>query len=343
MTVASEPPGSSAHDVAALRRRSAGLAGLARCELVECLDGPARGQRRLEIDTPSGLSATVIVDRSLDLLSLRYRGHNVGWRSAARARHPVADLEEEEGLGLMRSFDGLLVTCGLDHAGLPETRDAEPLRYPPRSRTVHPLHGRLPAAGVTLAGYGIDRDAGTIFAEAHVHQGGVFTEVLTLKRRLEIDLFEPVVRVRDSVINDGYRPTPHRLLYHVNAGHPLLGEASRLYGDGWALADRLDGNGAAPSDDHVEQVDVEATPSGTLGVENRDTGLFLELGTDTVALPLTALWRAFQSGVFALGIEPQTATEDPEGATLAAGERRDYRLDLRVGLRSTDQLRSTSS
>ena len=347
MTEASDPPdrpgSSSERDVRALRRRSAGLAGLARCELVECLDGPARGQRRLEIDAPSGLSATVLVDRSLDLLSLRHRGRNVGWRSAARARHPVADLEEEEGLGLMRSFDGLLVTCGLDHAGLPETRDAAWLRYPPRARTVHPLHGRLPGAGVTLVGHGVDLDAGTIFAEAHVHQGGVFTEVLILKRRLEIDLFEPVIRIRDVVINDGFRPTPHRLLYHVNAGHPLLGEAARLYGDGWALADLLDGGGATPADDHVEQVDVEATPDGPIGIENRDTGLFLELATDAVALPLTALWRAYQSGVFALGIEPQTATGDPEGATLAAGERRDYRLDLRVGTRGPDQLRSTSS
>ena len=245
--------------------------------------------------------------------------------------------------GDYKALEARLLSAIHRHAGLPETRDAGPLRYPPRARTVHPLHGRLPGAGVDLVGHGIDLGAGTIFAEARVHQGGTFTEVLTLERRLEIDLFEPVVRIRDAVVNDGYRPTSHRLLYHVNAGHPLLGEASRLYGDGWALADGLDGGGATPVDDHVERVDVDATPAGAFGIEHRDTGLFLELGTDAAALPLTALWRAYRSGVFALGIEPQTAADDADGSILAGGERRDYRLDLRVGSRAPDQLRSTSS
>ena len=330
-------------DLTELHRRSAALAGLARCELVECLDGPARGQRRLEIDTPGGLSATVVVDRALDLLSLRFRGHNIGWRSAARARHPVTDLEEEDGLGLMRSFDGLLVTCGLDHAGLPERRDASSLHYPPRAQTVHPLHGRLPSAGVTLRRYSIDAIAGCISIEAEIHQAGTFTEVLTLTRRLDIGLFEPVIRIRDTVRNDGYRPTVHRLLYHVNVGYPLLDEASRLYGDGWALAARLDDSGAVPADDLIEQVDVDATPEHAFGIENGNSGLFVELATDSATLPLTALWRAFQSGVFALGIEPQTDGDDLRGNTLNAGEQRNYQLDIGVGLRDVSQLRSTSS
>jgi len=315
------------------RARSAGLLGLARCELVECLDGPARGQRRLEIDTPAGLSATVVVDRALDLLSLRYRGENIGWRSAARARHPVADLEEENGLGLMRSFDGLLVTCGLDHAGLPETRDAGVLRYPPRECTVHPLHGRLAAAGVTLLSHRVDLDAGCIRIEAEAYQGGTFTEVLTLHRLLEIDLFEPRIRLRDRVRNEGYRPTPHRLLYHINAGFPLLDEHARLIGDNWNLAGLLD-DGARPGPDLLEQVDSGATPGGTMGVENGATGTYMTVETDPATLPVTAVWRAFQSGVFALGIEPQNAADDLEGSTLAAGESRDYKLDFDIGRRS---------
>ena len=346
-----------------LRRRSAGLAALARCELVECLDGPARGQRRLEIDTPSGLAATLVVDRALDVLSLRYRGENLGWRSAARARHPVHPLEDEHGLGLMRSFDGLLVTCGLEHAGLPVERDATALRYPPRARTVHPLHGRLPGAGVALTSHGIDWDAGCVRVTGEVYQGGVFTECLVLRRRVEIMLDEPRVVIVDEVENEGFEPASHALLYHVNVGHPLLGEDARLIGDGWALRDRLDGGdgvaaGASPSDDHVEVVDVEATPEDRIGIENTASGLFLEIATDARALPVTALWRAFRSGVFALGIEPQTAPAEDDGAfgagpvSLAPGERRAYRLELLAGRRGegsadssdrTGQLRSTSS
>ena len=100
------------------------------------------------------------------------------------------------GLGLMRSFDGLLVTCGLDHAGLPAVADASYLRYPPRAEIVHPLHGRLPTSGVTLTGYGVDVEGrGCAWATADVHQAGVFTECLTLHRRVEIELERPVPRV----------------------------------------------------------------------------------------------------------------------------------------------------
>lgn len=326
-------------ELARLRRCSAGLAGLVRNELVECLDGPARGQRRLEIDTPSGLSATLVVDRSLDVLSLRYRGSNIGWRGASRARHPVPDLEGERGLALMRSFDGLLVTCGLDHTGLPLSRGAEHLRYPPRAETVHPLHGRLATAGVTLTGYGIDTGGGggggqCVWATAEIHQSGVFTEAMTLHRRIEIDLAEPRLRVSDTVVNDGYRPVPHALLYHVNIGFPLLDEAARLEGEGWTLADRLDDGSATPSDDHEEIVDVAPTPkhAAGFGIRNARNGLRCRLLTDPATLPTTALWRAYQSGVFALGIEPQTAAGvDGRAAMLAPGERRHYRLDIEVG------------
>ena len=319
-------------DVPELRRRSANLAGLARNELVECLDGPARGQRRLEIDTPSGLSATLVVDRALDVLSLRLAGENVGWRGASGARHPVPDPEGERGLALMRSFDGLLVTCGLDHTGLPTVHDADYLKYPPRARTVHPLHGRLASSPVTLTGYGIDAaGTGCAWASAEVRQAGVFTEVLVLRRRVEIELGRPVLRVRDEVANEGFRPVPHQLLYHVNLGYPLLDAESRLTGEGWELAHLLDDAPAVPSDDHAELVDVGATPDGEFGLANAATGLRCALRTDAARLPVTAVWRAFQSGVFALGIEPQTGGGDEPLATLAPGERRTYRLDVELG------------
>ena len=321
-------------DVPELRRRSANLAGLARNELVECLDGPARGQRRLEIDTPSGLSATLVVDRSLDVLSLRLGGENVGWRGASGARHPVPDPEGERGLALMRSFDGFLVTCGLDHTGLPTVHGADYLKYPPRAETVHPLHGRLATSPVTLTGYGIDAaGAGCAWASAEVRQAGVFTEVLTLRRRIEIELGRPVLRVRDTVENEGYRPVPHQLLYHVNLGYPLLDADARLTGDGWELAHLLDGDGSAavPSDDHEELVDVGATPADRFGLENAATGLACTLRTDPETLPVTAVWRAFQSGVFALGIEPQTGGGDEPLAMLGPGERRGYRLEVELG------------
>ena len=85
-----------------------------------------------------------------------------------------------------------------------------------------------------------------------------------------------------------------------------------------------------PADDHVELVDTAATPGSDarFGLVNADQGLSLRLATDATALPVTAVWRAFRSGVYALGIEPQSADDT---SPLAPGERRDYRLDLIAG------------
>ena len=132
--------------------------------------------------------------------------------------------------------------------------------------------------------------------------------------------------------NRGFRPTRHGLLYHVNVGHPLLGEAARLFGEGWTLRDRLDDASAIPADDHVEIVDVaSAPPAGEIGIMNDDLGFGLALRFDPAVLPVAALWRAFQSGVFALGLEPQTRFEDDDGQTLlAAVETRTYGLGLEV-------------
>ena len=65
-----------------------------------------------------------------------------------------------------------------------------------------------------------------------------------------------------------------------------------------------------------------------IGIENPQihTRLLLQFPPDQ--LPVTALWRAFQSGVFALGLEPQTDMTCDE--PLAAGEERPYELHIEL-------------
>lgn|GEM_PF-4301991 len=71
----------------------------------------------------------------------------------------------------------------------------------------------------------------------------MFTEVMTLHRRIEIERHSPTIRIRDTVINDGFQAVPHRLLYHVNLGYPLLDEAARLSGEAWDLSSLLMASG----------------------------------------------------------------------------------------------------
>ena len=323
-----------------LRRRSPLLRGLAETRVVRVEDGPGAGGRLVEVRTPSGLALDVALDRGGDLLRLAWRGVELGWHSAACAPAPWPALEDDRGLGFLRGFDGFLVTCGLDHHGMPAETDAAPFAYPPRRVSVHPLHGRIMTGRAELLRRGIDWEAGRVEIRLRVRQAAVFGEVLELDRRLSVAVREPALWIEDVVTNRGFRPTRHGLLYHVNLGWPLLDRDARLTGPAWPLRDRLDRDPPEPADDHVEVVESGPSPGpeadgrSEIGLLNPAIGTRLALRYDPTALPVTALWRAFQSGVFALGLEPQTDLAAPP---LEAGEARRYGLavalsDLGAGL-----------
>jgi hypothetical protein len=107
---------------ARIDERTGALEQLAGVELLEYADGPPRGVRVLDFRTGTGLGFRVAVDRGFDLLAADYRGVPLGWRSPTGPRHPgLASVEENRGWGFLRSFTGLLATCGLDHALAPAT------------------------------------------------------------------------------------------------------------------------------------------------------------------------------------------------------------------------------
>ena len=314
-----------------LRRHSPLLRALAETRIVRVEDGPGAGGRILEIHTDAGLAVDVALDRGGDVARLAWRGREMGWHSAAGLPAPWPDAEAEHGLGLLRGFDGFLVTCGLDHHGMPAETDAAAFAYPPRKVLVHPLHGRIMTARAEVLRREVDREAGRVEIRLLARQAAVFGEVLELDRRLSVGIAEPRLRIEDVVTNRGHRPTRHGLLYHVNLGWPRLDREARLTGPGWPLRDRLDRDPPEPADDHVEIVDSAASPEpgadglAEIGLRNPAIGARLALRYDPATLPVTALWRAFQSGVFALGLEPQTDLAAPP---LEAGEERRYGLEV---------------
>ena len=92
------------------------LSQFAGVRLMTLGDGVERGVRMLEFRTGTGLRFTVLVDRALDIADCEYRGAAIGWHSPSGFRHPgLHEYEGEGGLAWLRSFSGLIVTCGLDH------------------------------------------------------------------------------------------------------------------------------------------------------------------------------------------------------------------------------------
>ena len=48
-----------------------------------------------------------------------------------------------------------------------------------------------------------------------------------LREELVEALVDATLRIRDRVVNHGFRRTPHMFFYHVNVGHPVLDDGSR--------------------------------------------------------------------------------------------------------------------
>jgi hypothetical protein len=298
--------------------------------LVTCDDGPERGLRVLEFDTGCGFRFDVLVDRCMDIGSMKLGAAAIGWHSPTGFRHPwLHEVDAEGGLGFLRSFSGFMNTCGFDHVlGMAE-ESAEHFNYPYRSKISHGIHGRSAYTPARLIGYGVDWDGDDciLWAEGEVRQAAMFAENLRLVRRIEAKVGEAAVEVRDRVENLGYYRTPHMLLYHVNIGWPVLADGSELLAPiastpftahdpkvteiGYRLQ-------PAPQDGFREQVYAhEVTPEADgvvpAALVNRDfdwgdgrKGVGFLMQYYKSELPCLLQWQNLQVGNYVMGIEPCT-------------------------------------
>jgi Domain of unknown function (DUF4432) len=321
-------------------------------ELVRREDGSERGVRVVQLRNGE-LEVDVVVDRALDIAGARIRGVPVAWLSPTGVAGPW--YAEPRGLGTFRTFfGGLLTTCGLDHTLAPADDDVTFFRYPAKSTEQFPLHGRISCVPARLTGYGVDLDATPpcVWVEGEMRQALVFGENLVLRRRIEADVFGRTLRVRDRVRNDGYAATPHAILYHVNAGWPLVAPGCRVVA---AVGEPCFATEAArgadwrtvepPRGGAVEQVWEHrpiAAADGRMhaAVLNEDIGdgrgVGMELTWSAQTLPRLFEWKVMGEGHYVVGLEPgnlpidgrAAARERGEMVVLEPGGFREYALDI---------------
>ena len=340
--------------------RTGALAQVAGVELLEYADGPERGVRVLDFRTGAGLSFRIAIDRGFDLLAADYRGVPIGWRSPTGPRHPgLASVEENRGWGFLRSFTGLLATCGLDQALAPAASSVAQYIYPGFSESDYPLHGRISQIPARLLGYGErwEGDACTLWAEGEVAQMAVFGENLVLHAadrgcarrtppsRSRIGsrtaaFAQPRTCCSTTTISAIRCSTTARELLVPSRAivHAMHGD---LHAQG--VGYRTQGPPKADFSEQVYQHDVVAGPDGmasallinpALGAG----GFGIRLDYDRAALPCLIEWQCLQSGLYVLGIEPSTnhvlgrkfAEERGELMFLEHAEIRHYRTRLSV-------------
>lgn len=322
--------------------------------LGELLDASAHGVRVADVDTGSGLTYTVLLDRAMDIGVARFKGASLTWDSATGPAHPA--YFEPQGYGWLRTFHGgLVVTCGLTTAGAPSVDEGEALG----------LHGRIshtPAGNVWADG-AWRGDEYEMWVRGKMRQAVVFGENLLVDRRIWSRLGESKIMIRDVVTNEAYQRTPHMLLYHVNFGFPLIAEGTELLAPSRDVRPRdevaapgLDAHNRyeAPIDGYREQVfyhDLAADADGyvTMALVNRafagGRGLGVYLRYRQAELPLFTQWKMVGAGTYVTGLEPANCLvegrdRDRERGLLQylePGESREYLLEIGV-LEGTEEI-----
>lgn len=345
---------------AELARRTGAADQMFGVSLLEHVDGPERGVRVLQFRTGSGFAFEVFVDRGMDIGTASLHAIPLGFRSPTGFRNPaLVDPDAEDGLGWLRGFTGLVNTCGLDHIMGPEEESAEHYGYPYRKRVRHGLHGRAAYTPARLVGYGVrwEGERGTLWAEGEIRQATMFGENLLLRRRIEAEIGGSTVVQRDSVTNEGFRSTPHALLYHVNVAWPVVDDTARIiapirntpftaHDPGVTAIGAIEQ--AGPQSEFMEQVyehEIAAGPDGLgfaamvnpgFALPGGGKGLGFLVEWELASMPAFYEWQNLQEGYYVVGLEPGTAHAGSraerrargEIVMLGHGESRSYRLQL---------------
>ena len=343
-----------------LARRVGDFSQLFGVELLSHCDGRERALRMLRFHTGSGLSFDIMVDRAMDLGGMTFRGIPIGWHSPTGFRSPwLHEVDAEDGLGWLRSFSGMMNSCGLDHIMGATEDTSEHYCYPDRARVFHTLHGRISYQPARLTGYGErwDDDRCYLYAEGEIRQAAMYGENLILERRIEVEVGTDTVTFNDRVRNLGFYSTPHALLYHINLGWPVIDKETRLVAPIQSTPFRVH-DPQATDIGPIEQADPQSrffqqvyehqvvaeddgtaraalindgfqTPAGEIGVA-------LEIAYDGRAMPALFQWQNLQEGNYVVAIEPATVhggsrsdwKERGELQILNHGDQRDYRLAI---------------
>jgi hypothetical protein len=311
-------------------------------------DGHERGVRALRVRTGTGFTFMVIPDRGLDIAAAEYNGMALAWSSPTGVVGPW--YRELEGEGWLQSFHGgLLVTCGLSNVGVPSAKDGEPLG----------LHGRIsniPSSNVTYDAFW-DNEGCRLELSGRARETRVFGPNLVLKRKISARVGSSWLQIEDTVRNEGFKPAPLMLLYHINLGWPLLDESSRLIGPGKS------GDAPEPRDEdareglkswnrfdapipgfqervfyHRPEADAEGWAEARLENPGLAGGIALRVRFQPEELPEFVQWTMLGESTYVLGFEPSTSRVGGYEAERAAGrvidlgpgETRRFRLQIGV-------------
>lgn len=309
--------------------------------LLELADGKPRGMRVAEVYTGSGFRFQVFIDRAMDIGYAEHSGRAIAWVHPALGK---PEHYEPQGYGWGRTWGGgLVTTCGLTFFGHPEVDAGETLG----------IHGRIahiPAEKVSVTEEWQGDDY-VLEVEGQVRQVVLGGENFLLQRKISTKLGASSLTIEDTVLNDGFRPAPHMLLYHCNFGFPVVSPQSELLANdesvrprdaraekGFETYSRFDMPAGADYDEQVffHKPRIDAEGFSRAAIVNGPLAFGGYVRYRAAELTNFAHWKQLSSGEYVCALEPATYWETPrhelreEGRLrfLQPGESVNYLLEL---------------
>jgi hypothetical protein len=322
---------------------------------------PVAGCRVAWVDTGSGLRFTVALDRGGDLVEAHYKQHNLVYLSP-NGYQPPNPAHHQEDRWLRGWSGGLLTSCGPLYIGAPRWENEDRV-------SLHGHHSNSPAAIRMIENPDPRFDRFDMALCLSIRDSRMFGPIVETHREIRCTLGEPIITLRDRVINRSDRAVPHNWLYHINFGYPLLNEGTKLIFKGRTRLmnsdpptvdpESLQGYKSVPlnvpwhlgEDQQVLLVEPPGESDGhtRVGLVNPRLELGVRVEYPTTSLPRLANWQHFgPHGTYVTGIEPYRGSlpgreSDPEpglaDSWLQPGESVRYELSLTV-LEGTEACKS---
>ncbi len=306
-----------------LMQRVGDISQLGGIKQFEIADGRAKGVAAFEVNTGAGLRFTVLPDRCMDIAWSDFKSTPISWISKTGVTAP--QYFEHKGLEWLRGFfGGMLTTCGLRNAGSPSTYNGEEFG----------VHGRIsntPAENVCVTADWEGNDY-VMKISGQMRESKVFGENLLFKREISTKLGENKLKIKDTIVNQGFKPEGVMLLYHMNFGFPLVDDGAKIVmpkgklipatdiaAKGIDTADKLH----KPINGYEEQcflIDFEQDGEIEVGIENVNIadckGIYIKY--DKSQLPWFTIWKMLGESEYVVGLEPGTCL--PMGREKAENE-----------------------
>ncbi|MFH1880143.1 MAG: aldose 1-epimerase family protein [Bacillota bacterium] len=279
-------------------------------------NGRAKGLGVYQV-TSGPLSFTLNIDKCMDLGGMYYGGMPLHF--VARSGE-MAPLWYNDGANAARSITGgMLFTCGFGNVGGLQTLE--------NGRTL-PQHGYMRTSPACHHGAQTrwQGDEYELNVTAEMREATLFGENIVLRRTIYTAFGSNEIRITDEIENENVHDAPLMLMYHINAGYPLLDENSYAVFDAQATRcrDAEAQAGLSKQDCHLFGPPVDGDPEQvfyhTLANENGHSkaalvnpnlGLGLEIRYENAELPNFIQWKCMASGDYVMGLEPANCY--PEG------------------------------